>query len=570
MQRNLYHLIYPRLVAIVGLSIFIQHSSIYAASSCCSMLLSGGGYCGTERIVRETPRPPSENPLEANHLDEISNRLVAGNLAAVSVINGLIAEVGRATASQILVILEDMNLRGDRLVSAYFYCGPISTFDRLVRRRDSSMVNFVNERVRQNGTFDGQAAVVSGGSKKDGLDVENKSHEREQETKVDRPRVARVDSKAAIPKIWESNEPIYIGQNGPPVTLSHDSEIPQKDLISFLYKTEGGERVLLEAVGAKTFTLEGLAAGLHVNTKYVQMFYLRARAKTKVDGITIVDLNPAAVVKVLEDMRIWQRMSFPRKEEIARFVVGKLQVMGFDVHGTIEGEDIEIKTNSVETRPKTFRDELIRLRKLFPNLQSHFHLGVPTDGSLARSTGLSVARAVETMITLGLARSGIEDNRLSYTDYTSLQSEPYSEDRGVIRFGLSEYRTPFRADNIEIRQWNDLSHGLYLLGSAIYLVQNHSRLLTIDGRSFFNYYDFKLDPYIGPIAGALKYASAMLAEASKTEAQLEISRKLDHYYRIVERVPAHLDPKLRLELAQFLGELPFGEVFAPDIFLRAP
>lgn len=354
-------------------------------------------------------------------------------------------------------------------------------------------------------------------------------------------------------KIWSMTTPAQF-PSGRHITLSNDSELPYVDSYRILLSDIDAALKLEEFTSPYQFTLEEIAKRTKQSIKQVDKFVLRKNVDRNKTYFVATDINPTYAepflrqkANILEEE--FSELFFPSVEKIFR-------ENNFPFRAHDDNGYIELTHETWEDIPSNFFDLMSRLNRVTQYSMDHLHGGFPAE-DVSEEQFETIAKIIETKAVLAKALAfGANVKEMEYSSSNFFPPE-ISEWRGMVRAVKNEWSKPFPSHNLEIRQYNNITHGMYLLEEAVSLGLNSHNLKIFTDIKYPNFLDKKTQS----LAASLKFAALYLERFDQyQELALEthiLSQEITKQAKaalLEDRSNPPISDELRTEVQIFLKE----------------
>lgn len=308
---------------------------------------------------------------------------------------------------------------------------------------------------------------------------------------------------------WDQDTPIFFktkdGQELP-ATFSFDTEIPDSEIYSRIYKDPELFAKLQAATVHSPIKISEALKKLHISEKQFITFGLRKGVLVSGDLVLPTDIFPKYLAPLI-----------PAHHEELRQEVVKKWLGALPIEVGLDGAQVEIRHKSFETTPRGYKAIMETVQSKVGKPETHFHLGIPKH-AISDAQFLAVARAIETRVILRLAIEDPEPTQklsysISYLDDIGIWNKLSDGTRGVIKAQLNAFKGEIPAHDIELREWTTSEQALSEIKFAIQLAQEPEKLRILPGPRELPIFDV----YTQNLRGALQYTAAVLSFSNKEE-----------------------------------------------------
>ena len=297
-----------------------------------------------------------------------------------------------------------------------------------------------------------------------------------------------------------------------------------------------------------------------LSEKQLQAFAIRKGVKRAKASFLPTDLNPTFFHKWVNDNGAYSLVNAFLVEPV-RGILKKREK--FPVKAWQDTLNVEIQHESFERSPRIFDRLIGRLHRVFKKPQTHLHLGIPSE-VVSREKAFSIARALETKIILKWALDEPKPAAGPYADYSYLTASSYVGGKGAIQLNYDRWGQPVISHDIEVREWDNIGHGMALLSFAARMALEHARIKVLAN---FKPADIR-DRFTINLNGALRYAGEMLVD-SGDPTRVEAGRGLLSLSRQIEEARS-IDGLMRVKIHAYLKSQRILGMLDENIFLKKP
>ena len=313
---------------------------------------------------------------------------------------------------------------------------------------------------------------------------------------------------------WERSEPIFTdAKRTRYLTFSYDSEFAGKSLYDILRKYPDELHAI--ALKEREYSRFELLKLTQMSEKRFAHFGVRPGVDKTKEKYRIDEISEPVFTALIQQREENAEVFFDLVTK--EFKQTKLP---FALHR--DGTAVEATHPTSESSPKKFAEAIDILFDRPHTPDTHLHIGLPVQ-DVTSDQAVAVARAVEARIVLAMAadsQAWRQGGELSYAasvlagNWITPKDLGFKKQRGIVQLSLEEFKEPFPAHNLEIRQYQDKQDGMNLAQFVATLTQNRSRLIQNPRR--FGYIERESDHYrdaeLGNVLGALEYVRDLIGQ----------------------------------------------------------
>lgn len=376
----------------------------------------------------------------------------------------------------------------------------------------------------------------------------------------------------ALDDFWKISDPFEVRNPAglkSILTYSTDSELSDQDVFRMLLKEPDLAAQLADQL--IKVPLETLLSDLHLSQKQFQTFALRKGVSKTEKAYKPTDLNPDYFSFMFAKQKPSLPISTPISGEVILepllqkyldLVAEALQRQQPKFHAHFDPlGPIEVSHKTFETTPLDFATTLQKHHKLFKFPMSHLHLGVESS-QITTPQATAIGRAIEVQIIFDLiAQEAHPKNALAVSWGSTLGIS----NRGLVFVKAEAFSTTHgKAHDIELRQYNNLPHGLRILSFASFMAKDPEKIIVFEE---VMQRGTKLDQFWGAAAGALKYVAKIIEANSQDPSLKKLTPELRRLSELAQE-SENIAPQVRKEIYQLIVSNNLVEKLRLNLFLR--